>query len=158
MVPCQSKGSYFETQRTPGRSAPGTAYKGTSFRVRSGSAGLQLFFKRVVVPLGSYYRLGTPIHTHKSEDSASNEPLGSPGDCNRTRFRAGRPLRLGGSAFSICEELLIASSNPRRAVNNPPRRKWKEFFQKFKFPAPGKGPGADFDPIFNQFGTNVWPN
>ena len=30
------------------------------------------------------YGLGTPLHTHKTEDFASNEPLGSSGDCNRT--------------------------------------------------------------------------
>ena len=30
--------------------------------------------------------LGTPPTTIKVEDSASNEPLGSSGDCNRTQF------------------------------------------------------------------------
>ena len=40
----------------------------------------------------------------------------------------------------------------------PSRRKWKELFEKFNFPAPGRGPGGDLDPISNQFGTNFGPN
>ena len=48
------------------------------------------------------YGLGTPPTTIQTEDSASNEPLGSSGDCKRTQFSGGGAHGgYAGGRFSI---------------------------------------------------------
>ena len=60
---------------------------------------------------------------------------------------------MGGSAFSICEELLAASSNPRRAVNNPHAENGRNYLQNFN----SRPPEGVRGPIWTQFSTSSGP-